>query len=265
MFLRYPKILVCLLFSFLIKNSLAGVPESVVDIPTRTGVSERVLVISPPQPKALLVLFPGGNGRLGIFPNGSMSRGESNFLVRSRRLLESQGFIVVTVDAPSDRQSAPFLSGFRETDTHVEDIKAIIKWARSTYNIPVWLIGTSRGTESVGYSATQLSREDGPDGIVLTSSILTDKSPNMALPDMDLVKIKVPALVVHHELDGCKFCPYSQINLLMSKLPSSQEKSLITISGGITEGDPCNAYGYHGFNGVEASTVEKISEWIKTH
>jgi pimeloyl-ACP methyl ester carboxylesterase len=254
------------LFSLLGINANAETPESVIDIPTRPGITQRMLVIEPAiSPKAAVVLFAGGNGRLGLFPNGTMARGDSNFLVRSRRLFESQGLLVVVVDAPSDRQTTPYLAGFRETASHVEDIKAIIKWIRSTKNIPIWLIGTSRGTQSVAHAATQLNRVDGPDGIVLTSSILVDKTPNVSVPNMDLLKINVPTLVVHHELDGCRLCLFSDINLLMSKLPSNHKNELIKISGGQTQGDPCNALGYHGYNGVETPTIEKIAAWIKTH
>ena len=57
---------------------------TVVDLPTRPGVTQRMLVITPPEPKAAVVLLAGGHGGLQIFPNGSFKWGEGNFLVRSR-------------------------------------------------------------------------------------------------------------------------------------------------------------------------------------
>jgi hypothetical protein len=41
-------------------------------------------------------------------------------------------------DAPSDRQSAPYLGGFRQTTAHVEDVKAVIAWLRQevTFDMP---------------------------------------------------------------------------------------------------------------------------------
>jgi hypothetical protein len=50
----------------------------------------------------------------------------------------------------------------------------------------------------------------------------------------------------------------------MSKLNASS-KELIAIEGGQTKGDPCNAFGYHGFNGVEQEVVSKISQWVLSH
>ena len=36
----------------------------------------------------------------------------------------------------------------------------------------------------------------------------------------------------------------------------------IEIDGGKSTGDDCEAYAYHGYNGVEAATVERIKAWI---
>ena len=82
--------------------------------------------------------------------------------------------MAVVVDAPSDRQRAPFLNGFRQTEEHAADLKATIAWARATAKVPVWLVGTSRGTQSAAYAATVLQGADAPDGVVLTATILAD-------------------------------------------------------------------------------------------
>ena len=244
--------------------ALAQVPEQVVDLPTRIGVTQRFLFLDAPSPKATVILFTGGPGRLGIFSNGSMSRGEDNFLVRSRELFRAHGLAVVVVDAPSDRQAQPFMDGFRETPAHATDIQTVIAWARKRHNVPVWLIGTSRGTQSVAAIATQLTLPDGPNGIVLTSSILTDTPSRTPVPDLPLQKISVPTLVVHHKMDGCKWCQFSDIEKLMSQLPKSAAVELITVTGGQTQGDPCNARGYHGYNGIEQDTIDKIVAWLVT-
>jgi hypothetical protein len=39
-------------------------------------------------------------------------------------------------------------------------------------------------------------------------------------------------------------------------------KELLTVQGGTSRGDPCEAFAYHGFNGVEAETVGKIAAWV---
>jgi hypothetical protein len=246
----------------LLSSGHAQTTQEVVDIPTRSGVTQRMLVLSPPEPKAAVILFAGGHGGLQVFANGSMKWGEGNFLVRTRRLFADTGLTVAVIDAPSDRQSPPFLSGFRQRPEHAADVKAAIGWLRESAKVPVWLIGTSRGTQSAAYVATELAGPDGPDGLVLTSTILTDFKGNRPVPAMPLGTIRVPVLVVHHEQDGCEHCSFSDVPVLMGKLGNASRTQLLSFKGGENRGDPCEALAYHGFNGLEREVVQQIAAWI---
>jgi acetyl esterase/lipase len=246
------------------QGSFAQVSEKIVDIPTRSGVTQRFVYLAPPNPKAAVILFAGGHGGLQIQPNGGFTWGEGNFLVRTRHLFAENGLAVAVVDAPSDRQTKPYLSGFRQTPEHVADTKAVIAWLRQQVKVPVWLVGTSRGTQSAAFIATQLAASDGgPDGLVLTSTMLSDPK-GRPVPAMPLDKIAIPVLVVHHEQDGCKHCAYRDIPGLMEKLSSTRKKELVTYKGGGNRGDPCEAFAYHGFNALEKDVVAKIAGWIQT-
>lgn len=235
--------------------------QSMVDIPTRPNVTQRVLVLDSAQAKGTLILLPGGHGGIQLLPNGSMKWGQNNFLVRSRQLFVDQGFNVIVVDAPSDRQSPPFLSGFRQRPEHAADIRAVIAWAREHSEAPVWLLGTSRGTQSAAYVATELSASEAPDGVVLTSSIVADDR-GRPVPAMPLGKVRLPVLVVHHENDGCSHCPFALAPMILEKLVNAPRKELMAIAGGMSVGDPCEAMAYHGFNGQEQLVVQKIGDWI---
>jgi hypothetical protein len=236
--------------------------ERAVDIPTRPGVTQRMVILTPDKPKTVVVLFAGGHGGLQITPTGNFKWGASNFVVRTRQIFASKSLLVAVVDAPSDRQNPPYLGGFRQTPEHVADIKAVITWLRQQNNIPVWLVGTSRGTQSAAFITTQLTPANGgPDGLVLTSSMLTDKS-GRPVPEMPLEKIQVPTLVVHHKQDGCEYCKYDDLPRLMDKLTAVPRKELLTFEGGKTQGDPCEAMAYHGYNGIEQKVVDAIAEWI---
>jgi dienelactone hydrolase len=242
--------------------AFGDVSQRVVDVPTRPGVTQRFLYMTPEHPKAAVILFAGGHGGLEISQNGSFGWGKGNFLVRTRNLFVERGLSIAIVDAPSDRQHRG-LRGFRQTPEHVADIKAVIAWLKQQSNIPVWLIGTSRGTQSAAFIAAELSGSPGgPDGLVLTSTILSDNESRSVL-EMPLAKIRIPVLVVHLEHDGCKHCPYSDIPGLMKKLEKSPRKELVTIQGGETRGDPCQAFAHHGFNGNEKEVVTKIADWIQ--
>ena len=239
----------------------ADIAPRVVDIPSRPGVTQRLLVLAPPSPKAAVILFAGGHGGLQISADGSFGWGKGNFLIRSRQLFVDHGLLTVVIDAPSDRQSAPYLAGNRQGAEHAADVQAVIAWVRQLSGLPVWLVGTSRGTQSSAAVATRLSRADGPDGLVLTSTILSDpKAPSV--PAMALDRLGIPVLVAHHELDGCSHCAYGDIPNLMQKLENSPRKQLLSFRTGVSRGDPCEAMAYHGFNGIESDVVGQIAGWI---
>jgi dienelactone hydrolase len=256
------KIWLPFVFSACVAQANAQVSQTVVDIPTRPGVMERMVVLSPQHPQAAVILLAGGHGGLQIMPAGAFKWGQNNFLVRSRQLFADQGLLVAVVDAPSDHQGPPYLAGFRESPQHVADIKAAIAWARKQANVPVWLVGTSRGTQSAAYVATELTGPDGPDGLVLTSTILTDPK-ERSVPLMPLGKLHLPVLVVQHEQDGCPHCSFSDVPKLMDKLDHVTRKQLLSFRGGENRGDPCEAFAYHGFNGLERDVVGQIAAWIK--
>lgn len=236
--------------------------ERVVDIPTRANVTQRLLLSAPANPRAAIILFAGGHGGLQIFPSGRIRWGAGNFLVRNRGLLARRGLMIATVDAPSDRQSNPYLSGYRQRREHLEDIKAVIAHIKQQANLPVWLIGTSRGTQSAAYIGVQLAGgEGGPDGLVLTASILSDPT-GRPVPAMELERLTIPTLVMHHKNDGCALTLYSDVPKLMTKLTATPRSELITIEGGTNDGDPCEAEAYHGFAGKDEETVDHIAKWI---
>jgi hypothetical protein len=244
-------------------SSAAAQAERVVDVPTRPGVTERLLLIETPGAKATVILFAGGHGGLQIAPDGKIGWGAGNFLVRTRQILAGHGLNVATLDAPSDRQASPFLSGFRQSRGHVADLKAVMAHLRQQSNVPVWLMGTSMGTLSGAFVTTEVPRADGgPDGLILTSTILSFPGAR-AVPGMPLGFIKVPVLVVHHKLDGCDHCRPAELPALMDKLSNAPRKELMLFEGGRSRGpDPCEAFHYHGYNGIESDVVAKIAAWI---
>lgn len=254
--------LLALLLCGLWRTAQAQPLPQVIDIPTRPAVSQRVLLLVPESVRAWVLLFPGGNGGLQLDVHGQMRWGSGNFLVRSRDLFAREGLAVAVLDSPSDRQQAPFLEGFRQTAAHQEDVVAVLAALRQRVAVPVWLVGTSRGTESAAYLASALTGAAGPDGVVLTSSILRDVG-GRALPDLPLHRIRVPVLVVHHEDDGCRACRYSDMPALMQALASTPRAELVTFRGGLSQGNLCGAFAHHGYNGIEADVVARIGAWIR--
>jgi hypothetical protein len=92
--------------------------------------------------------------------------------------------------------------------------------------------------------------------------MLIDFPGNRPVPDMPLGNIRIQTRVVHHKQDGCNHCNPAYLPRLIEKLTSTTQKELIMFDGGKSQGDPCEAMAYHGFNGIEHEVVRKIAEWI---
>ena len=243
-------------------TTLACAGERVVDIPTREGVTQRFLFIAAPGAQAAAILFAGGHGGLQMSDTGALQWGHGNFLVRSAPLFASRGIAVAVVDAPSDRQAPRYLGGFRQSAEHAADVKALIAWLREHTRAPVWLIGTSRGTQSAAGAAVRLAETGGgPDGLVLTATIVHDTR-GRPVTDMALERLRIPVLVVHHEEDACRQTLYRDVPPLMARLSATPRKELLAFRGGDNQGEACAGRAHHGFNGLEEEVVTKIAAWI---
>jgi len=234
-------------------GSVAAQAPRVVDVPTRPGVTERILYLPARDAKAAAILFAGGHGGLAIDAAGKFGWGGGNFLVRSRTLFVERGVAVAVIDAPSDKLPQG-LGGFRQTPEHATDVRAVVEWLRNETKLPVWLVGTSRGTQSA--AATALAGV-GADGVVLTSTVLYE-SRGRPVNAMPVERLTMPVLVVHHKGDVCAGSPYSLAPALADKLTGASRKAFVAFDGGRNEGDPCEAFAYHGYNGIEPQVVDAI-------
>lgn len=231
----------------------------VKELPTRPDVTIRFVYARAENPVASAVLFQGGPGNIGIFPNGSMR--VENFLSGGAARFTQNGISVAIVDVPSDRRS---LDEFRHTQEHAQDVAAVIAFLRQQNKLPAWAIGTSNGSLSAATAAVLL-RERGPDGIVLTSSTTSKPGPAAhPVTDAALDRVTVPTLFVHHKEDACRGTPYGAIPGVMASMKQARVVDLIAVEGGENRGNPCHS-GYHQFLGIEATVTQQIADWIKRY
>ncbi len=241
--------------------SITTVNANIVTFDTRIGVTQQILIESPDNPKANLILFAGGKGKIKLDIGGY--KNNNNFLVRSRQLFIDKGLAIILIDAPSDKQGKlGMLKGFRNSQKHVQDIEAVIEYTRTSNNKPIWLVGTSRGTESAAYAAIHLN--DKIDGVVLTSSISRTDNKGTSVTDLALDKITVPVLAIHHKEDKCKATIPKVIKSIKSKAYNSSRVKTKLFSGGdepISK-NPCQARTYHGYLGIEEDVVNFMYDFI---
>lgn len=239
----------------------AAAAEELIQLPTRPGVTQPFYLMTPPGPLAgSVILFTGGPGLLSS-DRKPVLRGK-NFLIRSREKFAAAGFLVASVDAPSDHPEG--LDLFRTSAEHAQDIAAVIAYLRQKAPVPVWLIGTSLGTISAASVAARL-KTGGPDGLVLTSSIVASNRRIGAIQStVNVDQVAIPTLVVHNEEDACAVCPFGAVPSLMGRFTRAPKKELMAVSGGSPpQGDPCGPFARHGYIGIEDEVVAKIAGWIK--
>jgi pimeloyl-ACP methyl ester carboxylesterase len=232
---------------------LAGRPalaEEVITLATRPGVTQAAYVTTVSHPAATLLLFPGGSGLFRAVRN--------NFLVRTVPQFAALDVNVAVVDSPSDQPSG-MSDAFRRGTEHATDVSAVIAAMRQRAAVPVWLVGTSRGTISAAAVGARL----GPPqvaGVVLTSTVW-----NSGIPQVPLEEMRVPVLVVHNHDDGCFQSPFSGAAPGLERLRAVPVKELIAVSGGMSRSPPCEALSPHGYYGIEGQVVPPIVAWIKAH
>ncbi|MBT5110848.1 MAG: alpha/beta hydrolase [Rhodospirillaceae bacterium] len=227
---------------------------------TRPGVTVSAIVVAPKVPRAVAILFSGGRGVIGVRPEGTI-RYASNFLVASRDRFARNGIVAVVVDAPSDRINEGLEGGFRESAAHADDIRHVIQALRRDYKLPLWLVGTSRGSTSVANAGIRL-QDAPPDGLVLTSSISRENRRGGNLLDMKLSEIRVPTLVAHHLEDECWVTPYDGAVEIEDALTGAGRAELMAFDGGEQSGNPCKPFSHHGFLGQRDAVIRTIADWI---
>jgi hypothetical protein len=190
------------------------------------------LLNKPDSPQAAVILIPGGHGRMGIRPDGSFADLAGNQLVRTRKAYLGHGVASLTIDLGVNVASA------------VEYMRKIAP--------KVVIVGTSRGTLRApnGLSAR-------PDGLVLTAGFLPDVRARVGSASA------LPAtLVVHHRQDGCHHT--SPGNVEPFQAWGGGKVKVVWMSGGTDSGDPCQARGYHGFNGLDGQVVSAVASFAKS-
>ena len=187
---------------------LMAAPQ-LIQIETRDGIRNRLLIFRPDNPVAAVVLFPDGNGRLAlthVFNQPAIGRDRDIPSALMASLL-AQEIMIVLPDTPHDHSSHLGLNGwhgsgiFRISADHARDVQEIVAYVRSRESLPVWLAGIRMGAFSAANAAIRLGRE--VDGLIIAGGItqcpeqrtLLHLCPE-GLMGMDLFDVAVPTLVL---------------------------------------------------------------------
>ena len=258
--------------------SPAATCGEVVTIETHNRSTTRYSLAHPegagtPTGRIALVLLPGGPGHVDLDDKGCARALKGNSLVRSIPLFRAAGFATALVDAPSNYHGEDGLGGFRIAAQHAEDLGKVIADLRARTKGLVWLVGTSRGSISAVNAAARLSGPSAPDGVVLTSALMSGQSGAKktwvahTVFDLRLEAIRVPVLVIGHAADKCVRSPASLMGDITARTSGAREQ-VVTVTGGpgSSTGGPslqaCEGRAPHGFVDQEVEVAAGIARFI---
>lgn len=130
----------------------ADVVEELLQLPSAGDARLPVLLSRDDAraPTAVAVLFNGGGGAVGLLQR--IPRPGANFLVRSRGLLAGRGVATAVIDVPTDLNTMS--DAYRMGRRHADDVRTVAGALKQRFpGLPVFLVGTSRGTVSAAMPA----------------------------------------------------------------------------------------------------------------
>jgi hypothetical protein len=198
------------------------------------GVSAALLTPAGGKGRGAIVLLAGGDGQIGVGADGSIAQ-QGNQLVRTRQAYAARGFAVLVPDAGIN-------------------VAAAVDYMKK-YG-PVTLVGTSRGTQRAAQGIAAGAR---PARLVLTAGMLSDASGDSG----NVVNILgspaalPPTLVVHHRRDGCRVTRPQGVAPFLAW--AKGKARVVWLDGGREVGNPCQARGHHGFNGIDGQVVSTVA------
>ena len=242
------------LLAFVMWIVSAAATAQVFDIPHGEEAPTRTLLVSTTKPRALVLLFPGGGGVSGIFDNGSAK--SRHTFVRSINLWGQYGINAALVDSPYDLGDLR-RGNLRGRQDHLSRVNEVIAFYKAKFQLPIWIFGHSMGTSTVTNYANGLpAGQDQIAGIIIAGTIHA-ASLNK--------EVSLPVLGIHHALDACAGTPLSATADIVQNRPPKTISQLEVIEGGITEGNVCDSFAYHGFNQTEPELVKRAAQFILSH
>jgi hypothetical protein len=232
---------------------------------TKKPVMQRAILAKPEQPTdTALLYFRGYPGIARIESAGDKQRNLQAFMRMNQRRIANAGIALVVMDCPTDqwgmvgqRPTACF-DNYRASAQHAEDVRKVMARLREEHGLTrVFIMGHSMGSISSRWLAVRLGNEIA--GSIHSSSMNKAARDGFAqsASDIPYAKMAAPVLHVHNQNDACEYTRYSWVTAYAGD-------NLLTVRGGVPQGDPCGGGHFHSFQGREEAVVTAIIAWIKT-
>ena len=234
-------------------------------------VLHRAILTIPAAPTDTALLYFRGNPGYMMIRSLQDKQRNLGWVEKGLPHILQAGIALVLMDCSTDQwgetpkpPATRCLNDYRESKQHADDVRRIMARLRERHGLSSFFImGHSIGTISSRRLAINLDKEEIA-GSIHSAAI------NVLRPRGHLLNILgnlssefprkaagAPLLHVHNEKDGCSSTPYEFVR-------DYAKDDLVTVRGGIAEGDPCGGGHLHSHQGREELVVKSIVSWIKT-
>ena len=173
--------------------------------------------------------------------------------VRSINLWSQYQIDSVLVDTPYDLGDLK-RGDLRGRQDHMDRVADVVSYYKRKTGLPIWIFGHSMGTSTATNFANQLNTQSKSlAGIIIAGTVRT-----VVLSD----DVLLPVVAIHHAQDECQgSLPSNSINIISGR-PKALVSKLEIIDGGISEGNVCDSFAYHGFNQTEPELIKRAAQFI---
>jgi hypothetical protein len=224
---------------------------AVLAVPVPGGGTLRALLLRPDRPRAALVMLPGGDGEVGIGPDGRIDRAD-NVVIRTAALWLARGYALLVPDAGEN------LRGLRSSPAYGGAVAALVAEARRAVPGPVALVGTSQGA----IAAVKGAGQGGVSALVLLEAVSRLGGSRETVFDADPAAVTAPVLVVASAADRCPVSPPGDAARIAAAFTRAARVDVLRIAGTEAGGRDCGSLSGHGYRGVEAEVVGRVAEWL---
>ena len=232
-------------------------------------VLQRVILTMPTVPTDTALLYFRGNPGYMLINSLRDKQRNLGWVGKGEAQLMQAGIALVQVDCPTDQwgdsprpPATRCLGDYRSSQQHADDVRRLMAQLKAQHGLKnFYILGHSIGTISSRWLAINLGKDE-------IAGTIHSAAMNSFVPQLfDLVgnlprefpgkSAGAPILNVHNVNDSCRSTPYNYVRDYSSG-------NLVTVRGGIPEGDPCGGGNLHSHQGREAVVVNAIIRWIKT-
>ncbi len=232
-------------------------------------VLQRAILTMPAAPTATALLYFRGNPGYMLLKSLRDKQRNLGWLGKGEAQLMQAGIALVQVDCPTDQlgdsprpPATKCLGDYRGSQQHADDVRRLMARLKAQHGLTdFYIMGHSLGTISSRWLAINLGKDEIAGSI--HSSAVNSFAPQMYALEGELPRefpaksAGAPMLNVHNEHDACRGTPYNYVS-------GYSKDNLVTVRGGIPEGDPCGGGHLHSHQGREEVVVNAIIRWIKT-